>query len=260
MPQVVALGDIPSDRIRNRTPKGDGSDAGGTHSYFFRSPDDNIPDAFLVQYTPGGTSKAHYHPVDQFQLLVGGEGTFGRHPISTYSLHYSRAYTAYGPLASPGGWGFLTLRPRGNARSQRDFEKLKGIPNRRPWQINTEVAFPAQGAQPVLQAMPEIRDDQGLFAGALSVPANGSMMAPAPAGSVQYVVATRGSLIHDGREHKALAVVRVLPDDPAFHIQAGAQGLEGLVLNFSRTAHLAESGVGSGRSGSTAGNALGRRA
>jgi len=245
MPEIMAIADITPDRIRSRTPKGDGvegGDAGGTHTDFFKSAtgSSDDPHAFVVEYTPGGTSSAHYHAVDQFQILVSGEGTFGRHPVSPYSLHFSRAYTAYGPLASPGGWAFLTLRAHSNAKSQRDFEKLRQIPDRHPWQVTSQVAFPQQGREPLLQTIPEIADDRGLLACALTVPPHAELLAPAPAGSLQYVVATKGSLIHEGREYKALAVVLVRPHEQAFRVRAGAEGLEGMVLNFSRASHDAQ--------------------
>src|SRR5262249_42858125 len=64
--------------------------------------------------------------------------------------------------------------------------------------------------------------------------------APDPShGDGQYVVAVKGSLLHEGRELKALTVVYVKPDEPAFALQAGAQGLEALVLNFPRCARRA---------------------
>jgi rubredoxin len=231
---VVAIDDIKPDQIRNRRIKGNTSNNGGTNTSFLKSsadsPDD--PGAFLVQFTPGGSLRAHYHTADQFQVLVNGEGTFGRHQIAPYYVHFARAYTPYGPLLSEGGWGFLTLRARHSLSSQLDFEKLKQMPERRPWQASQKVEFSATGAEPVLHPLPEIQGEQGLYAGALSVPPHAQMVAPAPTGDGQYVVAVKGSLVHEGRELKALTVVFLKPGEPAFRIQAGARGVEALVLNF----------------------------
>ncbi len=235
MSVVLALDNVKPERIRNRRPKSDGSNSGGTTTSFF-SPSVDSPDhpsAFLVQFAPGGSLKTHYHNVDQFQVLVKGEGTFGRHHVRPCVVHFARGHTPYGPLLSEGGWGFLTLRIREDPGTQRDFERLKQMPGRQPWQGSGKAVFPPAGANAVMLPMPEISDDRGLFASAVTVPSNGQWLAPDPSGgNGQYIVATKGSLLHDGREHHALALVFVKPDEQAFRIPAGATGFEGLVLNF----------------------------
>ena len=47
--------------------------------------------------------------------------------------------------------------------------------------------------------------------------------------AAMFVVAVKGSLMYGHRARQALTVVFVRPDEPAFEIQAGPQGLEALV-------------------------------
>jgi hypothetical protein len=75
-------------------------------------PREGAQQALLVQMDPGGAPiKAHFHPVDQFQIAVGGTGRIGPEPIDLGDVHYSDAYTSYGPI-TPGdeGLDFISLR------------------------------------------------------------------------------------------------------------------------------------------------------
>ena len=112
-------------------------------------------------------------------------------------------------------------------------DKLKRIPDRRPWQITKKIAFPPSDSDASLWDDPEIKDDQGLFTRPLTMAPNTWCTAPDPsAGDGQFVVVTKGSLMHDNRERSALTVVFVKPDEKAFEFHAGAQGLQALILNF----------------------------
>jgi hypothetical protein len=78
--------------------------------------DRTAPQAFLVRWGPDkGTLPVHWHPVAQFQCFVGGTAKFGRHAVGPGSVHYSDAYTPYGPLVSDDRDAyFLTLRIGGD--------------------------------------------------------------------------------------------------------------------------------------------------
>jgi hypothetical protein len=67
--------------------------------------------AFMVhQRTP--ELRAHFHEVDQFQIVVDGSGQLGGAEIGVGAVHYTDGYTAYGPIrtADPDGVAYLTLR------------------------------------------------------------------------------------------------------------------------------------------------------
>src|SRR5688572_4441868 len=70
------------------------------------------PTVFLVEQPPNTTLQPHFHRQNQFQLFVGGGGTFGRAPLQPITVHYAGAYTAYGPLVAAGqGIQYFTIRP-----------------------------------------------------------------------------------------------------------------------------------------------------
>src|SRR5690349_16909151 len=60
----------------------------------------DLPDARLEHFDKGKSSTPHFHINDQFQVVVGGQGKLGRHALTPYCVHFSRAYTPYGPLLS----------------------------------------------------------------------------------------------------------------------------------------------------------------
>src|SRR5262249_26495028 len=61
------------------------------------------------------------------------------------------------------------------------------------------------------------------------------MTAPPPInGDGQFVVVFKGGMVHERKERKGLAVAFIKPDEPAFEICAGPQGLEALILNMPR--------------------------
>ena len=76
----------------------DGSDDGGFQAYL------------VGQKAP--VLRPHYHEVDQFQVVLDGDGRLGRHAIGSGTVHYSDAYTVYGPIFAdgPDGLSYFTLR------------------------------------------------------------------------------------------------------------------------------------------------------
>ena len=113
MALIVAQQDLSPDAIKRIAVR---NGLGVLNTKFFRASDANpdSPTAFLARHDQGRITHAHYHIVDQFQIVVDGRGKFGRHDVSPYCIHFSRAYTPYGPLLSDQdiGMSFITLRVR----------------------------------------------------------------------------------------------------------------------------------------------------
>jgi len=249
MPLVVAYNEIRPDQIKRN--KGGPDRPASTNFFFFKAtgttPD--APSAFLARYDPGDSSCTHFHAVDQFQILVKGKGRLGRHEVSPYYVHFSRAYTPYGPLHADEevGWTFMTLRTRYDPGAQRlpgALPVLQQVADRKPWQVTSTATFLAADSGTILREIPEIRDDRGLCVSALTMAPGTQILAPSPSsGAGQFVVAVNGSLFHDNREREALAVAFIAPDENAFEIHAGDRGLEALILNFPRTAPTAAVGA-----------------
>jgi rubredoxin len=242
MPLVVAMNEIPPERVNKLGRTTPGSPGALSTTFFRAKPEEpDAPTAALNRYTPESrVSAAHFHQVDQFQVIMEGSGDFGRHPVKPYCVHFSRAYTPYGPLTADKqtGWGFIVMRTRFDPGAQRFpqcLDQLKQVPNRRPWQVTQAVSFPAPTNGVGVKEIPEIHDDQGLFTRTVAMAPNARMTGPDPStGDGQYVVVVKGSLVHEGKEKPAPAVVFVKRDEPAFDIQAGAQGLEAILLGFPK--------------------------
>src|SRR5687768_7680382 len=222
MANVVAFEDVKATRI-HRVVEG-GQSAWRTN--YMVPPDEapNQPQAFLAECGPQRNLRTHYHANDQFQIFVSGDGHAGKHPIAPFQVHFARAYTPYGPIiAQDAGVGFLTLRAKKDGGAQflpEKREQLLGVKDRNAWQITVPVNFPeVNGSAIAVEPLEGLRDDRGLMGHALSVKANAEALAPSPAGSNgQYVVVLGGSLMYQGKEHKATTIVWIEPEEGPFKL------------------------------------------
>jgi hypothetical protein len=83
MPTTIAFDDLAEKRIHKEV-------TGGSrwNSYFMQPPKGTrLPQAFLVENTPHRQLRTHFHDVDQFQVIVSGGGTLGKHAVRPYSVH-----------------------------------------------------------------------------------------------------------------------------------------------------------------------------
>jgi rubredoxin len=197
------------------------------------------PQAFLAECSAERVLRTHFHDHDQFQIFVSGGGTNAKHPIAPFQVHFSRKHTPYGPIiANEAGCGFLTLRAQRDPGAQylpENLEKLKSIPGRTPWQHSENVVFPKPTGAVAVQPIETIKDDRGLAAHAISVKPNAEGTAPDPSNSNgQYIVVLGGSLMYEGKEHKATTIIWVKPEEGAFKLTAGAEGLEAVALHFPK--------------------------
>jgi rubredoxin len=200
-----------------------------------------LPQCFLVENTPHRVLRTHYHDVDQFQVIMSGGGTLGKHAVRPYTVHFARAHTPYGPItAGASGIAWLTIRARRDAEGAQFLPEkraqLEQAVGRRPWQLSREPVFGDGDDRVVLRSVPDIADDRGLAAYSLRMKPHATTQAPDPAGTGgQYVVVLRGSLEREGGTvQRALAVGYVAPDEAPMKLAAGADGLDALILHFPR--------------------------
>jgi hypothetical protein len=70
-----------------------------------------LPMLYLVEQDAGTTIPTHFHQVTQFQVAVAGSGKIGDHALRPVTVHYTNAFTGYGPLqASSEGMSYFTVR------------------------------------------------------------------------------------------------------------------------------------------------------
>lgn len=208
------------------------------------------PMAFLVEQPAGSVVQAHFHEANQFQIVVAGSGSLGKHALQPIAVHYSNAYSAYGPItAGPDGLHYLTLR-NGYDRGARYLPaargELRGI--RRRFREAVGEPAPAAAAAPAALAveplLPAAAD--GMAAWRYRLPAGATVMGPDPAsGDGQFWVVARGAMASPDGTLLPLSCAFIGPDEPTFAANAGEDGLDLVVVQFPRGRdHLPEAAIG----------------
>jgi len=77
---------------------------GGTTRRLLLKAKDHGPYASISGNAAGNTIRAHYHPIDQFQVILEGSATYPEHTLGPLDVHYTDARTPYGPF-TPGPHG-----------------------------------------------------------------------------------------------------------------------------------------------------------
>ena len=198
------------------------------------------PMAFLVEQPPGSVVATHFHEANQFQIVVAGDGSLGSHPVEPVAVHYSNAFSAYGPItAGAAGLQYFTLRngyDRGARYLPAAREELRGV-RRRFRDAFAEPAAPLAAAPEAAAAealIPEAADGMGAWRHRLPPGAALEGLDPA-SGDGQFWVVTAGSLrTPAGEALPPLSCAFVAPDEPPFAAVAGESGLEVVVVQFPR--------------------------
>jgi hypothetical protein len=202
------------------------------------------PVAFLVEKNAHGIVPPHFHEVPQFQVIVEGYGTLGKQAVQPFTVHYTNAYTGYGPIcAAEDGIAFFTLRNQFDIAGARYFPAgrsfMKPAPKRH--RVSGRLAV---GHEAALRSRQQTALDtvfapeaDGLAAWYLRAVPGTVSPTPDPAqGGGQYVVVAGGSLLHNGLTLPSLSCVYVSCEEGPLALQAGADGLEVFILHFPITA------------------------
>lgn len=179
------------------------------------------PQAFLVEQEAGRTILPHYHEQNEFQVIVEGDGSFGRHAVRPVTVHYAGRHTGYGPIeAGPQGLWYFSLRAHSDpgARFLPEWrDRMERGPKRHL------LADPVDGS--VARAVIEPQPD-GIAAWVLHA-APGSTLSPPPLpdGAARYYLVLSGAL-------DAWRRLSVIFADEPFRAAAGAEGARVLCLQF----------------------------
>ena len=202
------------------------------------------PQAFLVEMPGPCTNMAHFHEIDQFQLFFGGNSSwYKRHALPPLTVHYSDAYSTYGPFGSSSEetFRFLTLRPVRSVVAgympwaRKMLERQGRLTHRRRRNFSVELTLDTSVSDggSVERTVIEPEAD-GLAAKAISLAPGVSFDGPArderSAGRYYYVA--RGSIENEGTVVGAGSVGWLGSDDLVPVLTAASGGCDLVVLDF----------------------------
>lgn len=208
--------------------------------YMLTPPGDGpSPQAFLVEQDPDTTIITHYHQQNQFQVVVGGDGTLGRHAVAPLLVHYAGAFTGYGPIVSGAhGLQYLTFRANNDPGAQFLPEARERLVRGPKAHFSSEPISTLDSA--ARRTLPQVQCEDilplandGLAVRLYRLPPGAAEKALAPStGHGQYLVVVAGSMVVDQRALQAPENVFLSSEEAAFTMQAGPEGLEVLLLQF----------------------------
>ncbi len=203
------------------------------------------PMAFLVEKEAGAIVRPHFHAADQFQVVTRGSGRLGRHDIGTIAVHYTDAYSAYGPIVAAGeGVSWFTLRNTwdpGARYMPASREQLRAA--RAQYQHREATSAPMAAWDEVelsrlaaADRVTEMESADGMGSWRFRLPASSTAVGPDPGnGGGQFWVVLSGSAAYgDSALLPVESVVFVGPGDAAVSVAAGPIGAELLCVQFPR--------------------------
>jgi hypothetical protein len=203
------------------------------------------PMAFLVEKDAHAVVKPHFHQADQYQVIVQGGGRMGTHPVATVAVHYSDAWSAYGPIvAADDGISWFTLRNAWDsgarympaARDQLRAARQQNFQHREATAPSLPVALPADLAHTDCASCVEViaQTPDGMATWRYRLPPGASQSGPDPReGGGQFWIVLSGSATAGGAaDLPPNSCLFVAPGDGALAMRAGSGGAEALCLQF----------------------------
>ncbi|MFI4985872.1 MAG: hypothetical protein ACHQF3_00365 [Alphaproteobacteria bacterium] len=217
-------------------------DAGNALIYADPAPGEvRLPQAFLVEQEAGALVKPHFHFVDQFQIVVDGDGSFGRHAVQPITAHFASACTAYGPIVpGPEGLKYFSLRASADSTGAQFVpaakDKMRKLPKRHMLSERIAVSAPdALSAMPAAVLETVKAEPDGLAVLMLRAPPSTVCALPDPRqGGGQSLIVAAGAIAHEGAAMGRWSALFVSCDEPAYEVHAGPAGAEVLVLQYPR--------------------------
>jgi hypothetical protein len=192
------------------------------------------PQCFRVEIPqPEFKINAHFHFVDQFQVVISGGGTLARRPYEALTVHYTDSYTTYGPIVVGGdGLGWFTFRCQSDTGAQ-VMPGARPKLTRRPGRSFT-CAVPetvaAGDGEVTMRTVIGVHPD-GLASYDVCAGPGASVIEPAVGGSGRYSLVVEGTVTCDGGELAPQSVIFSRPGDVVAYT-AGPTGARVVVLQL----------------------------
>lgn len=193
--------------------------------------------AFLVvRPFAGARIEPHFHDVDQFQVVIAGDGRIGKKVVAPVTFQYADAFTPYGPIvANDQGLSFFTLRNIASGGFWAMPGNRQSMPGRAGRNIeggmDLSEPVPAAGEVAMTELMP--RQADGVSAVALRLGPDAVSRGLAIDGGGQFYLVCAGAVTVDGKSLPARSVIRIEPDDDAPTLRAGPEGAQLLAMQFA---------------------------
>ena len=197
------------------------------------------PQAFLVEQEAGAVVHPHFHFVDQFQVVVAGGGSLGRHPVAPISVHFAAACTGYGPI-EPGaeGLSYFTFRASADETGAQYLpaarDRMRPLPKRNVV-VDAITLTDAQSLAARVDCVTEtlLEKGDGLAVYLLRLAPGKVMVAPdASRGDGVSMLIAGGEILHDGISYSAWSCLYVSRAERSISLTAGTSGAEVLVMRY----------------------------
>jgi len=192
------------------------------------------PQAFLVvRPYANARIEPHFHDVDQFQIVVAGDGRIGKKAVRPITFQYADAFTPYGPIvARDDGISFFTLRNFASGGHWSMPGNKHNMPCRAGRNIEGvfELGNIPQAGTKTEELMPQQSDGVRVVGIRLAAHAEAPGI---PAEGGQFYLVCSGTILQDGRDMPESSLIRVEAGEAAPSLLAGAEGAEVLVVQFA---------------------------
>ena len=201
----------------------------------------DAPNCKLIEQQPHGVLQSHFHIVDQFQIMVAGDGLLGKHQVAPYTVHFAAKHTGYGPItAGAQGLHYMVFRlgkDSGAGYLPEQRGDMKDLPRRHV--MGAPVGCLNDAKRAALESTVEHKaitmQADGLCATIYQAPAQQPIVAPEPiSGRGQFIYIAAGSAVRDDQTHEAGTAIFIAPTDPQATLTTGPSGAEILVMQFPK--------------------------
>jgi len=199
--------------------------------------DDKAQAFLVVRPYAGARVEPHFHDVDQFQVVVAGDGRIGKKEVRPITFQYADAFTPYGPIVGrDDGISFFTLR---NVSSGGHWA-MPGNKHNMPCRAGRNIEGIFDLGSVKVKAKETIREelmtpqDDGVWTVGIRMGAGATADGIVADHNGQYYLICSGSLIQDGKELPSNSLIRVDAGEAAPTLTAGSEGAEVLAMQFGK--------------------------